>query len=344
MPCRRAFTLIELLVVIAIIALLVSILLPAIAGARKAGRKVVCMSNMHQLAVAHHGYALDSKMFIASFTGTQSRWRSIDGFDQQALAVLQRYYPSHNFGQFDHGSAVMLNMVCEQFSTFVLAEYMGNTLPIPAVVCPEDQARLTWRKTPLNMQASGLEPQKGKGNLGWWPFSSSYQLLPTGWAYDGPFRNLHSAFTVFERVGQASVHDRYIVRVMSKFEVGGLPPNRKLEEVRYPANKVAVADSQQRHSGRQDLYFTYADARQPLIFWDGSVSERKTGDARPAWNPSNITATLQLQFQYVPDLTYESPVPQRGSGSNLVNGYYKWTRGGLAGVDYGGKEISTKGW
>jgi len=86
MKHRRGFTLIELLVVIAIIALLMSIMMPALQKVRKQARHVICRSNLKQWGLVWTMYIQDNGGEFPDYLGDAWMQRLVEYYsDTSAL-------------------------------------------------------------------------------------------------------------------------------------------------------------------------------------------------------------------------------------------------------------------
>ena len=92
----RAFTLIELLIVIAVIGILVAILLPTLAHSKAAAKRIHCVGNVKQSALATHLYAWTSMrigcltvmLFLTSILVSNSAFRRIGIFGRGCFGTV----------------------------------------------------------------------------------------------------------------------------------------------------------------------------------------------------------------------------------------------------------------
>jgi prepilin-type N-terminal cleavage/methylation domain-containing protein/prepilin-type processing-associated H-X9-DG protein len=163
---QNAFTLVELLIVIGIIALLISILLPALSKARKAANATACLSNLHQMALGMTMYANDNHQALLPYYNSGLWMISISSY--VAPGQINPNLPPAKYASL---FPIPPSSVAQQLASM-------NQVPIPKVwFCPE---------APLSNATGG----SGSAIMPWGPgtYSELYYMAASygmnGWCYN----------------------------------------------------------------------------------------------------------------------------------------------------------------
>ncbi len=339
----RGFSLPELVVsVVAIVTVGVG-MAPAMASMRGEGHNAQSMANLMEIGQGRDQYATDNKDRIFTYT-----WRAGETYtlpsgqvrtpstDQDAASYQNQEILMRRTGRIN-GATKIRNFTARiphrRFSHLVLMDYLAGddnaAFVSPLVADPADGDLLNWQQRPLDYSSGSSVPYVNGSPEGYdfetnwmedavrqrWAFATSYQVVPFAWQGDGPnniYFPIASTPHLFQSFGDVILSGRY------------------LSEVAFPAQKVHIFEEFDREQKRFP-YFAYNIAIPEKLMFDGSINSRPSGEAHDSVNP-NEPGQVWTQ-KYVPLDTF--PIPLGGFGDNtLLNMRYRWTEGGLQGVDY----------
>ncbi len=184
---RQGFTLIELLVVIAIIALLISILLPALGKARKAAQMAVSLSNMRQINVGGATYRDSNKNRLPLFVCQAAR-----GFTVKNDSPPAAGWVTWSYGGKNNGSSQVWQAGLNAFGDVEAADRPMNPYVYEGITweAPDAPARLPKDSDARKTEAKVFkDPSDKVGHQQKWPApntdnSTCYDDVGTSYQYN----------------------------------------------------------------------------------------------------------------------------------------------------------------
>jgi type II secretory pathway pseudopilin PulG len=344
----KGFSLIELAVILAISASVGAVLAPALSHSRAQARGMSSEGNLAMIGQIGAMYGLDHDDRIFTFT-----WRGGEEYlnlkseklkfysnDQQAASGQVTNILQRATGRLRGRYALYTptrRLMHRRFSHLVLADYMGGNVSDPIWADPADANQLYWQLNPLEYSdddpntlpyGNGIPDTPGYDeDSGWadieivhiWPFASSYQVVPHAWQQDFGIQ-----YVPLEDTPHLYTTNGFTIPL----------GERRFHEVRFPSAKVWMHEEFDREQAGSP-YFAYDHAQPAKLMFDGSINTAMSGLAASSVSPADYNNRDKFVWEqtYVPLDTF--PVPLGGlEDPTLLNMRYRWTLGGLQGIDY----------
>lgn len=341
----RGFSRLDAVAVLAVGGVLTLCAVPALSEVRFDAMRQVCVGNLLRFYGHSSQYAWDSggqfwsqdwyaqqrNPFVVGDLGARGTFfqSDVDAARVQAVASMR------NLSGWGSDKLPLADFVPQiTYSHLPLMEYLGGDPFKDFLICPADSTRQQIAEGREDILATTAKFGLSGGR---WAFQSSYNPDFFTWTSSGQAQTISTPTGARQTqlvFRSSQSYDAIQTSVPSGLEIPGSLGPRPVSDVAYPSQKVFLSDEYARHNGPTKFY-AYGDARQDLLFHDGSVRNYRTDYTNPGWRMDVPQARRSMTARYT---FFKTPdpfgvVPPEAATTRFPAGWYKWTRGGLLGWD-----------
>ena len=321
-PSRcRGFVLAELAAIIVVIGVVMALLFTLGSRSRSLSSLGETNTNLRQLSAGIAQFASDHQNQCVSYTwrrGTsdtpyedlRNASTDVQAAANQAVAIIR-----------SRGDLPQLQRITSwvphlAYNHLPLFDYLGIALPSRTALSPEDKPRLAWA-------LDRSQWDTGVNAFYRLPFTSSYEFTIEFMSSPGDVNQDGLTYNIYK---------------VANVEFGF----RRLDEITYPSFKAVLYDRHQRHFGSRRPFFMHEEARVPVAAADQSVATHRSTIGNQGWKPHDPDNPNPSIIDYYPSTASAfawDPPALDPSGTDIVPGRYRYTRGGLAGRDFDASEV-----